>query len=136
LRERPADVAPLLEYFLAQAAERFGRPTLRPSRRELQVLERYRWPGNARELAGFAERTILLGRWDLAALRGEDRPAPAAGEPAIPAAEWRRRERANLEAALAQGRGRIYGKDGAAALLGVPPTTLASRLRALGVKRV
>ena len=47
--------------------------------------------------------------------------------------EWREHERANLEAALRRSGGRIYGKDGAAAILGVPPTTLASRLRALGV---
>jgi transcriptional regulator with GAF, ATPase, and Fis domain len=47
--------------------------------------------------------------------------------------EWREQERANLEAALRRSGGRIYGKDGAAAMLGVPPTTLASRLKALGM---
>jgi len=50
-------------------------------------------------------------------------------------AEWQRRERANLEGALARTGGRIYGQGGAAELLGVPPTTLASRAKALGIKR-
>jgi len=53
--------------------------------------------------------------------------------PVLSIGEWREHERANLEAALRRSGGRIYGKDGAAAMLGVPPTTLASRLKALGV---
>jgi transcriptional regulator with GAF, ATPase, and Fis domain len=53
----------------------------------------------------------------------------------IRALDWRRRERANLEAALCRAGGRIYGTGGAAALLGVPPTTLASRVKALGIAR-
>jgi transcriptional regulator with GAF, ATPase, and Fis domain len=48
--------------------------------------------------------------------------------------EWRRRERENLETALKQAGGRIYGRDGAAELLGIKPTTLQSRLRALGIR--
>jgi hypothetical protein len=57
----------------------------------------------------------------------------ASDVPALSIGEWRQHERANLEAALRQSGGRVYGQGGAAALLGVPPTTLASRLKVLGV---
>jgi transcriptional regulator with GAF, ATPase, and Fis domain len=66
------------------------------------------------------------------ALRIGERPDPPAP---LPAAEWRRLERANLEAALARAGGRIYGRGGAAEILGLPPTTLASRVKALGITR-
>jgi transcriptional regulator with GAF, ATPase, and Fis domain len=63
---------------------------------------------------------------------------PAAQEPVIdgviPDIEWRKRERANLQAALQRADGRVYGPGGAAELLGVRPTTLASRLKTLGLQ--
>jgi transcriptional regulator with GAF, ATPase, and Fis domain len=52
----------------------------------------------------------------------------------VPDSEWRRRERENLETALKKAGGRIYGRDGAAELLGIRPTTLQSRLRAFGIR--
>jgi GAF domain-containing protein len=86
-----------------------------------------------------AERRRVAAEREGLALRAELRRR-AAGEgggmpdaPVLSIGEWREQERANLEAALRRSGGRIYGKDGAAAILGVPPTTLASRLRALGV---
>lgn len=57
----------------------------------------------------------------------------AADVPVLSIGEWRQHERANLEAALRRSGGRVYGKGGAAEIIGVPPTTLASRLKALGV---
>jgi len=92
----------------------------------------------ARAVEELEHRRVAAERESLA-LRVEMRRRPrdgAAGTldvPVLSIGEWREHERANLEAALRRSGGRIYGKDGAAAMLGVPPTTLASRLKALGV---
>ena len=62
-------------------------------------------------------------------------PSPGSGETVIPEQEWRNRERANVIAALRQANSRISGKGGAADLLGIRPSTLASRIKALGIER-
>jgi transcriptional regulator with GAF, ATPase, and Fis domain len=138
LRDRPGDVAPLVEHFLGIACARLGRPRLVATARDLRVLERHPWPGNVRELASAVERAVVLAhdgrlRFELGET-GRGHGAVPDREP-IPVAEWRHRERANVEAALARAGGRIYGRGGAAELLGVPPTTLASRVKALGIPR-
>jgi transcriptional regulator with GAF, ATPase, and Fis domain len=134
LRERVGDLGALAEHFVRRAAARSGRPFAGPSTRELRALERYPWPGNVRELASVIEHAVRIGQLDLEPLRRAALAlAPGASDDVISAAEWRQRERANLEAALRRSGGRIYGKDGAAALIGVPPTTFASRMRALAV---
>jgi transcriptional regulator with GAF, ATPase, and Fis domain len=87
-----------------------------------------------RELVAVVERSVIAGRWDVEPLAHATRIGGGApDEPVLSAAAWRQRERANLEAALRQSGGRVYGRGGAAEALGVPPTTLASRLKALGV---
>jgi transcriptional regulator with GAF, ATPase, and Fis domain len=70
-----------------------------------------------RDLTILVERTLVFG--------------DGGADEAVSAVEWRRRERANLEAALRRAGGRVYGMGGAAEILGVPPTTFASRLKAL-----
>lgn len=86
-----------------------------------------------RRARGAAQRMAALER-ENARLRAGTVHADAAGEvPVLTIGEWRRHERANLEAALRRSGGRVYGSGGAAELLGVPPTTLASRLKALGI---
>ena len=109
-------------------------------------MEAYAWPGNVRELQHVIERAVLLSRGGVLRLDGalaepEDTTrttshasSPEALRAVIPETEWRRRERENVRAALQLARGRIYGPDGAADRLGVKPTTLISRLKALGVR--
>jgi transcriptional regulator with GAF, ATPase, and Fis domain len=137
LRDRPGDVAALAEHFLHQACTRLGRPRLALTSRDLRVLERHPWPGNVRELAATIERAVILATDGH--LHFELPPTPSRSNTLtreiIPIADWRRRERSNLEAALATTNGRIYGRNGAAELLGVPPTTLVSRAKALGIER-
>jgi transcriptional regulator with GAF, ATPase, and Fis domain len=100
--------------------------------RELQnVIERavIVSPGDALRLdLGLPSR--VPGRRPLVPRRG-----PAPGSEPVSEAEWKRQERQNLLAALQQAGGKIYGPGGAAELLGVKPTTLASRLKALGIKK-
>jgi transcriptional regulator with GAF, ATPase, and Fis domain len=109
-------------------------------------LEAYAWPGNVRELQHVIERAVLLSRGGVLRLdgalaepeetaRAKSNPsAPEAVRAVIPEIAWRRRERENVRTALQLARGRIYGPDGAADMLGVKPTTLISRLKALGLR--
>ncbi len=147
LRERREDVPLLAEHFLRMACVRLGcpRPALTPA--HLEALRYYDWPGNVRELENFIERSVILSRGtgelrlELPRVAGRARspaPRPAPAQPAAPfltEAEWRHKERENLMAALQAAGGRVYGAGGAAALLGLRPTTLASRMKALGIAR-
>jgi transcriptional regulator with GAF, ATPase, and Fis domain len=152
LRTRKEDIALLAPHFLRGACARLKRPGLRLTAQDLRTLERYPWPGNVRELQQVIERAVILAegsrlRLDLAlsgALpprREAAPPVPAARASAlnqagvVTAAEIRRRERDNLVAALEKARWKIYGSGGAAELLGLKPTTLTSRLKAIGIRR-
>jgi transcriptional regulator with GAF, ATPase, and Fis domain len=146
LRDRRADIGVLAAHFLAIAERKLGKAGLRLTNRDVQALERHVWPGNVRELASVIERAAILARdgrlaLDAVLARAHAAPAPApspaASEPraAIETErERKQRERTSVEAALAACDGKIYGPGGAAELLGVPPTTLASRIRALGLR--
>lgn len=150
LRMRGEDIGLLAAHFLARAAQRLGRPGLRLTHGDAQRLMTYAWPGNVRELSSIIERAAILAREERLALEAvlprPDRersvsPAsqrskvPPAGEEIETEATRRARERQNLIAALERSGGRIYGPEGAAALLGIKATTLASRLKALGIQR-
>jgi formate hydrogenlyase transcriptional activator len=143
LRERCEDILPLAAHFVTQTARRMNRPTQRFTQAAMDQLTSYAWPGNVRELQNAIERAVILAQGG--ALQFEwlqsANPLPTAGAaPAAPPAvltnaELKQRERQNLMAALAQTGGKIFGPTGTAALLGMKPTTVISRLTALGLKR-
>jgi transcriptional regulator with GAF, ATPase, and Fis domain len=101
----------------------------------------YDWPGNVRELQHVVERAVILAstarsiQFDVTPLPAAPCGPPAPACPYRTEHEWRRMERDNLLAALKAARGKVTGPSGAAALLGVNPNTLASRLRVLGLKK-
>jgi transcriptional regulator with GAF, ATPase, and Fis domain len=161
LRERTEDLPGLIEHLLARICRRLNRPPLSLSGEQLRELARRRWPGNVRELVNLLERAIISASSDeelsfapvqdawatrpLAQPAGPSVAVPALEGPLYPARspdqadvvpdlEMRRLERDNLRRALARTGGKIYGPDGAAALLGVKPTTLASRLKRLHIE--
>jgi transcriptional regulator with GAF, ATPase, and Fis domain len=147
LRDRPEDIAPLAAYFVEHAARRFGKPSARLTARVVRTLESYSWPGNVRELQHLIERAVLLSptgrlRLDGVLAEADETKRAEAALPhgitpdVIPEIEWKRRDRQNLRAALQVSEGRIYGPGGAAELLGINPTTLISRLNALGLREV
>jgi transcriptional regulator with GAF, ATPase, and Fis domain len=148
LRERLEDIPQLAVHFAEHAARRFGTPPARLSLAALRQLQEYAWPGNLRELQNIIERAVILAKGSM--LRFDDlrpsndtqlHPRTQAEEPKPPEpeimteVERRRRERNNIRVALERSGGRIYGPDGAAKLLGIKPTTLVSRLKALGLRR-
>jgi formate hydrogenlyase transcriptional activator len=144
LRQRKEDIAPLAAHFLALSARKLGRRAPRLTQADVQRLQEYDWPGNVRELQNVLERAVITstsGRlqldlpvWPEAGSQGraEERAEEAA---VVPDAELRRRERANILTALRRADGKVSGPGGAAELLGLKPTTLASRMKAMNIRR-
>jgi transcriptional regulator with GAF, ATPase, and Fis domain len=144
LRERAADIGPLAAHFVRFFSEQLNLPLRKLTRGDVETLERYDWPGNIRELQNVIERALIRGRggrlkFELGEARQRPQQKPTSSSEGDKAArlftvtEFKEMERANLERALARSNGHVYGKNGAAALLGMRPTTLWSRLRSLGI---
>ena len=112
---------------------------------DFRRLQDYSWPGNVRELQNVIERAIIFStgpRLDLnRAMPGTAAPAPPANAAdradsrILSVKELESLERANIERALAASDGKISGENGAASRLGLPPSTLNSRMKALGIQR-
>jgi formate hydrogenlyase transcriptional activator len=132
LRERTQDLPLLASTLLRRLADRLGRPNPPPlDRQALARLEAYAWPGNVRELENVLERALILS------------PGPTLIIPDLPSASSARKTgapaslatatRRHIEATLRECGGKVYGREGAAARLGVPPTTLQSKMLRLGI---
>jgi PAS domain S-box-containing protein len=146
LRERLDDIEPLAAHFIRQAVRRLGVPLPRLTHAHVQQLQSYDWPGNIRELQNVIERAVILSRgrrlqFDLptkpgnhATLRGVA-PAASASEAELSLDELQRKKRAVIESALTRANWKIYGPDGAAELLNLKPTTLASMMKRLNLSR-
>ncbi|MEW6684341.1 MAG: sigma 54-interacting transcriptional regulator [Nitrospirota bacterium] len=143
LRERREDIAPLAAHFVRLAANRMNRPPPRLTRAQADQLASHDWPGNVRELQNVVERAVILAqggplRFEVAASPPSDahRYRPRANETTtlLTRDDLKRHERDSIMAALKQSSGKVFGAGGAAELLGMKPTTLASRIKALGIK--
>jgi transcriptional regulator with GAF, ATPase, and Fis domain len=145
LRDRPEDVAPLAALFIKKSARRINRPEPTITEAALAQLTSYDWPGNVRQLQNVVERSIIQCRegplsFDLPASRTIEKSGDIAKPPAKQAVltreELKRQERDSIVAALRQTNCKISGQGGAAELLGMKPSTLSSRLAALGISRM
>jgi transcriptional regulator with GAF, ATPase, and Fis domain len=143
LRARAEDIPLLADHFLELSARKMGRSKPKLTLANVRELERYRWPGNVRELQHVIERAIITahgGRLtielpDDVELKAEPADASAGVTTIMTDADLRKLEANNIGAALKATGGKVYGPDGAARLLGVKPTTLSSRMKALGLVR-
>ncbi len=146
LRERPADIPLLTRHFIDKFNARFKRSITSISQQSLDALERYQWPGNVRELEHLVERAVLSTKGEILQIVP---PAPRV-EPAINnrlpetvtaapensrmrLASLTENEQAHIQMVLRHTGGRISGPQGAAKILGVPPSTLRSRIKKLGL---
>jgi transcriptional regulator with GAF, ATPase, and Fis domain len=144
LNQRSEDIAPLALHFLDEISRRLGMAKPKLKKRHVEALQRYSWPGNVRELQNVIERALILARSgplefdlpDSAGSTGKRVPREAATvDPSriLSYDELRNLERANVRAALEAARWRVSGPRGAAQLLGIKPTTLASKIKSLGL---
>ena len=142
LRNRVEDVPLLAEHILDRLARKLGRKRLRLTLANVQELQHYSWPGNVRELQHVLERACIIAtegrlRFDLIQSKPKQNTNTDAtlATKIMTEAEIRELEKNNIQQALAASNGKIYGHDGAAAKLGMKPTTLSSRIKALGVRQ-
>jgi formate hydrogenlyase transcriptional activator len=136
LRERTEDVPLLVEYFIARYARKAGKTIRRVNRRTLDQLRSYPWPGNVRELQNVIERSVILTEGDEFTVDESwlsARP-PIQGAVALAGAVVAH-EKAAIEEALRATGGRVFGPSGAAARLGIPRSTLESKIRALRINK-
>ena len=147
VRERLEDLPALAAHFLEQICGRLGVPQPKLQRRHIDALQRYEWPGNVRELQNVIERAVIRAQsgdleFDLKEGGSGQQKSVSAGK--MPSAaseeiltydELKRQERENLRFALESTYWKISGPAGAARLLGIKPTTLASKIKSLGLRR-
>jgi PAS domain S-box-containing protein len=135
LRERAADIPMLAEYFIALLGKKVGKRFSAVEARTMQVLQNYSWPGNVRELQNVVERAITLSDTNTFAVDEAwlKRPALGTSQGAALGGVLLAHEKEVVEAALAECDGRVSGPKGAAARLGIPTSTLDSKIKRLGI---
>ncbi len=138
LRERKEDIPTLIEYFVYRYSRKTGKKIRTIEKRTLELLASYAWPGNIRELQNVLERSVIVCDTDHFSVDPSWLSVEAT--PAAPAdVEISRKspaqEKAAIEAALEASGGRVSGPSGAAAQLGIPASTLESRIRALRINK-
>jgi transcriptional regulator with PAS, ATPase and Fis domain len=136
LRERREDIPTLVKYFIDRYASRAGKEIRTINKTSLQLLQSYSWPGNIRELQNVIERAVIvceteslvIGENWLSLNRVKTPPLNSSLSEEIIV-----REKERIEAALAETKGRVSGPLGAAAKLGIPRSTLDSKIRSLKI---
>jgi PAS domain S-box-containing protein len=139
LRDRRADIPLLVEYFIDRYARKVGKDIRRVNKKTLQLLQSYPWPGNIRELQNVIERSVILCETESFSIDESWLPKqPSLPEPKnqmeLPRSLLAQ-EKEMIEAALKDSGGRIFGPKGAAAKLGIPRSTLESKIRSLKINK-
>jgi PAS domain S-box-containing protein len=138
LRERREDIPLVVEYFIDRYAQKAGKNIKRVNKKTLELLQSYPWPGNVRELQNVIERSMILCETETFSIDEGWLPPPLTKESKQPV-ELRRRflvqERDIIETALKDTGGRVSGPAGAAVKLGMPRSTLESKIRSLKINK-
>jgi formate hydrogenlyase transcriptional activator len=141
LRERVGDIPLLVSYFAQKHAARMNKKIQAIPSQTMAALSDYHWPGNVRELENFVERSVILSRGSelqspLSELQLTDRVATDGGVPPekLKLTTMDEMERSYIEEVLLHTQGSIGGKGGAAEILGLPASTLRSRMKKLGIR--
>ena len=145
LRERKDDVIQLARHFLDTTYKDFGREPAPLTQSQVDAISAYDWPGNVRELKNVIERAVILSKGGALQL---DLPSAGDSSPSVPVPrvdrepsqilteqDMRELQKRNMQAALEQSGWKVSGPNGAAALLGVKPTTLADRIKAFELQK-
>jgi DNA-binding NtrC family response regulator len=125
-----------VEYFIGRYARKAGKTFRRVAKRTLDRLRSYPWPGNVRELQNVIERSVIVSDTDEFTVDESWLSAPARVDSRIGlSGAVAAHEKAIVEEALRATGGRVFGPSGAAARLGIPRTTLESKIRALKINK-
>jgi len=135
LRDRREDIPILAAHLLRIVCKRLGRKVPIVTEGAMRKLQEYHWPGNVRELANVIERGAIVSQSDklLVEIQSQVLPGSMPTAALLTEADVEQIRRANIIACMKEAGGRVSGKNGAAALLGIKPTTLYSRLKKLGL---
>ncbi|MGB2607221.1 MAG: sigma 54-interacting transcriptional regulator, partial [Candidatus Sulfotelmatobacter sp.] len=134
LRERREDVRPLVEYFVRKFAGQMQKSITSIPSKTMEILVRWGWPGNIRELENFVERSVILTPGSVLQAPLSELQTDMDGGDGRTDDSLREHERERMVRALRECRGKLGGADGAAARLGLKRTTLQSKLDNLGIK--
>ena len=139
LRERREDIPLLVEYFTDRYTSKMGKKIRSISHKSLDLLRSYFWPGNIRELQNVVERAVIVAETEVLSIDESWLTRDSAAETAPATGRLFKippdQEKKIIEAALAESRGRVSGPSGAAMKLGMPSTTLESRIRSLKINK-
>jgi PAS domain S-box-containing protein len=139
LRERRADIPLLVEYFIDRYARKAGKNIRRVNKKTLELLQLYPWPGNIRELQNVIERSVILCETEIFSIDENWLLQPPLTPESKRQVELPRRllvqEKDMIEAALKDTDGRVSGPTGAAVKLGIPRSTLESKIRSLKIDK-
>jgi len=139
LTERREDIPLLVEYFIDRYARKAGKNIKRVNKKTLELLQLYPWPGNIRELQNVIERSVILCETEIFSIAENWLPRPPLTPESKQQVELPRRllvqERDMIEAALKDTCGRVFGPTGAAARLGIPRSTLESKIKSLKIDK-
>jgi formate hydrogenlyase transcriptional activator len=138
LRDRKEDIPLLVEYLTERYASKTGKKIKAIEKRTLELLNAYQWPGNIRELQNVIERAVILCEGDTLSIDEvwlPHEPARHTEHRSGLARLGSDREKALIESALRESKGQVSGPSGAAAKLGIPRSTLETKIRALGIDK-
>jgi len=139
LRQRKEDIPLLVQYFVDRYASKAGKAITGINKRSLELLQSYAWPGNIRELQNVIERSVIIcdsenlsvdESWLGRRARSNDSPIQPLSE------KLATQEKEMIEAALAESNGRVSGPSGAAAKLGIPQSTLDSKIKSMKINKL
>jgi DNA-binding NtrC family response regulator/PAS domain-containing protein len=138
LRKRKEDIPMLVEYFVKRYAEKAGKHIRKIDMNTLEMCQSYPWPGNIRELQNIIERSVILSNGDTLSIEHAWLASPKQVRQELPSPlpdTLQNKEREMIEAALAECKGKVAGPKGAAAKLGIPRSTLDSKINQLKIQK-
>ena len=128
----------LVEYFVKRYAEKAGKQICKIDRNTLEQCQSYPWPGNIRELQNIVERSVILSSGDTFWIEKAWLASEEAARQELPGPlpdTLQNQERKIIETALAESKGKVAGPEGAAAKLGIPRSTLDTKIKQLKIKK-
>jgi formate hydrogenlyase transcriptional activator len=139
LRERADDIPLLVQYFIDRYTRKAGKTIKGVNKKTLELLQSYLWPGNIRELQNVIERSVILCETEIFFIHEAWLPMEQKSSEPKNHIELSRRisaqEKSMIEAALKESRGRVFGPKGAAGKLGIPRSTLESKIKSLKIDK-